>query len=52
MVKTFSINKMYYINGVLATLEDLKRLFADYYAKNIDIVEIKHTANFCWIKTN
>lgn len=52
MVKIFEIPKIYYINGILATIEDLNRLQIDYLTKDIDILEIKHNATICSIKTN
>ena len=52
MVKLFETPKIYYINGVLATMEDLNRLQIDYLTKKVEILEIKHNASFCWIKTN
>ena len=52
MVKIFETPKIYYINGILATMEDLDRLQIDYLTKDIDILEIKHNARICWIKTN
>ena len=52
MVKLFDTPKIYFINGILATMEDLNRLKFDYLTKNVDIIEIKHNANTCWIETN
>ena len=52
MVKLFETPKIYFINGILATMDDLNRLKFDYLTKNINIVEIKHNVNICWIKTN
>ena len=52
MVKLFKTPKIYYINGIVASVEDLNRLKIDYLTKDIDILEIKHNASFCWIKTN
>ena len=52
MVKLFDTPKIYFINGILATMEDLNRLKFDYLTKNVDIIEIKHNAYTCWIKTN
>ena len=52
MVKLFKIPKIYFINGILATMEDLNRLQIDYLTKNIEILEIKHNAHICWVKTN
>ena len=52
MVKLFDTPKIYFINEILATTDDLNRLKFDYLAKNVEIVEIKHNANFCWIETN
>ena len=52
MVKIFETPKIYYINGILATIEDLNRLQFDYLTKNVGILEIKHNASICWIKTN
>ena len=52
MVKIFDTPKIYFINGILATMEDLNRLKFDYLTKNVDILEIKHNANTCWIETN
>lgn len=52
MAKLFETPKIYYINSILATMEDLNRLKFDYLTKDIDILEIKHNASFCWIKTN
>lgn len=52
MVKLFEIPIIYFINGILATMEDLNRLQIDYLTKNVDILEIKHNARICWIKTN
>lgn len=52
MVKLFDTPKIYYINEILATMNDLNRLKLDYLTKNVEIVEIKHNADTCWIKTN
>lgn len=52
MTKLFRTPKIYFINGIWASLDDLNRLYFDYLTKNIDILEIKHNANICWIKTN
>ena len=52
MVKLFEAPKIYFINGILATMNDLKRLKFDYLTKNIEILEIKHNAYICWLKTN
>ena len=52
MVKLFETPKIYFINEILATMDDLNRLKFDYLTKNIEILEIKHNANICWIKTN
>ena len=52
MVKIFDTPKIYFINGILASMMDLKWLEFDYLAKNVEIVEIKHNGNFCWIETN
>ena len=52
MVKIFDTPKIYFINGILATMNDLNRLKFDYLTKNVDIVEIKHNASFCWLETN
>ena len=52
MVKLFETPKIYFINEILATMNDLNRLKFDYLAKNVKILEIKHNANICWIKTN
>lgn len=52
MVKLFETPKIYYINGILASMDDLNRLKFDYFTKNIEILEIKHNANTCWLETN
>ena len=52
MVKLFETPKTYFINGILATIDDLNRLKFDYLTKNVEIVEIKHNAHICWVKTN
>lgn len=52
MVKLFETPKIYFINEILATMDDLNRLKVDYLTKNVEIVEIKHNACFCWIETN
>ena len=52
MVKLFDTPKIYFINGILATMEDLNRLKFDYLTKNVEILKIKHNANTCWIETN
>ena len=52
MVKLFETPKTYFINGILATIDDLNRLKFDYLTKNVEIVEIKHNAYTCWIGTN
>ena len=52
MLKLFETPKIYFINEILATMDDLKRLEFDYLTKNIEILEIKHNANTCWIETN
>ena len=52
MIKIYDTPKIYFINGILATMMDLNRLKFDYLTKNVEIVEIKHNARFCWIKTN
>ena len=52
MVKIFDTPKIYFINGILATMEDLNRLEFDYLTKNVEILEIKHNAHICRIKTN
>lgn len=52
MVKLFETPKIYYINGILATMNDLNRLKFDYLTKNVDIIEIKHNVSICWIETN
>ena len=52
MIKIFDTPKIYYINGILATMNDLNRLKFDYLTKNVDIVEIKHNAHIFWVKTN
>ena len=52
MVKIFDTPKIYFINEILATMDDLNRLKFDYLTKNVEIVEIKHNANTCWIETN
>ena len=52
MVKLFETPKIYFINEILATMDDLNRLKFDYLTKDIDIVEIKYNAHICWIKTN
>lgn len=52
MVRLFKTPKTYFINGILASFDDLNHLYFDYLTKNIDILEIKHNANICWIKTN
>ena len=52
MVKLFDTPKIYFINGILANMNDLKILEFDYLSKKVEILEIKHNARICWIKTN
>ena len=52
MLKLFDTTKIYFINEILATMNDLNRLKFDYLTKNIEILEIKHNVHICWIKTN
>ena len=52
MVKLFETPKIYFINEILATMDDLNRLKFDYFTKSVEIIKIKHNAYTCWIKTN